>query len=296
MTNKTQQQQLQKQQQEQQQPPPQSEKYQIKIDAFEGPFDLLFHLIEKNKIDIYDIPISIIADQYMDYIFSMQELDMDITSEFLVMASTLLHIKSRLMLPKPVSAEDETDADPRDELVISMIEYKRFKDFSETLKTNQDFWDKSFYREPGVLDAALTAAMKTAAAAKQQEMPMDLDREKLFSIYKKLLNSYHKRLDNIDIKVHKIIEREKVPLHSKIKEIIQYLKNKSSFMFQRIFSSRDRSRTEIVTAFFALLELSKQNRISLKQDTLFGDLYIYRQNLEVMEESFPEEQLDQYFN
>ncbi|MDR1060676.1 MAG: segregation/condensation protein A, partial [Clostridiales bacterium] len=117
------------------------EAYKIKIDAFEGPFDLLFHLIEKNKIDIYDIPVSLIADQYMDHIFAMQEMDLDVASEFLVMASTLLHIKSRLMLPTPAPAEGEGEdgADPREALVVSMIEYGKYKSLAAELKSNERY-------------------------------------------------------------------------------------------------------------------------------------------------------------
>ena len=105
----------------------------IKIQNFEGPFDLLFHLIEKNKINIYDIPINEITDQYMDYLFKMQELDMEVASEFLVMAATLLHIKSRLLLPNPRQDEKE-EIDPREELVLKLVEYKRYKRFTEILK------------------------------------------------------------------------------------------------------------------------------------------------------------------
>jgi segregation and condensation protein A len=111
--------------------------YKIKIEVFEGPFALLCHLIEKNKIDIYDIPISVIADQYMDYLFSMTELNLDIASEFLVMASTLLRIKSRLLLPVSSEAGEE-QGDPRDELVISVLEYKKYKDIAQSLKNRNE--------------------------------------------------------------------------------------------------------------------------------------------------------------
>lgn len=105
----------------------------IKIKDFEGPFDLLFYLIEKNKIDIYDIPIVEITDQYMDYLFAMKEMDLEIASEFLVMAATLLHIKSRMLLPERKD-EAEDDEDPREELILKLIEYKRVKDFAGILR------------------------------------------------------------------------------------------------------------------------------------------------------------------
>ncbi|NTV91127.1 MAG: segregation/condensation protein A, partial [Clostridiales bacterium] len=100
----------------------------IRIQNFEGPFDLLFHLIEENKVNIYDIPINIITDQYMEYLFAMQELDMEVASEFLLMASTLLHIKSRMLLPQKKEASPEDEIDPREELVMRLLEYRKYKE------------------------------------------------------------------------------------------------------------------------------------------------------------------------
>ncbi|HWI55555.1 MAG TPA: segregation/condensation protein A, partial [Desulfobacteria bacterium] len=111
--------------------------YQIKLQVFEGPFDLLFHLIEKNEVDIYDIPIAKITEQYVEYIKNMQMLDLEVASEFLVMASTLLSIKARMLLPKPPKEDpelDEEDADPRDLLVEKLLEYKKFKVMAEFLQ------------------------------------------------------------------------------------------------------------------------------------------------------------------
>jgi len=105
----------------------------LKLDNFEGPFDLLFHLIEKNQVDIYDIPINTITDQYLDYLYAMQQLDLEVASEFLVMASTLLHIKSKMLLPDKKEQKEEV-LDPREELVKRLIEYKRYKEFAKELK------------------------------------------------------------------------------------------------------------------------------------------------------------------
>ena len=246
-----------------------SESFPVKTTVFEGPFDLLYHLIEKNKIDIYDIPISLITDQYLDYIFDMQQINLDITSEFLVMASTLLHIKSRLLLPRPASEGQEGDeGDPRDELVISIIEYKRNKDFSADLRAQHDYWSKACYRSPDLYNEL--------AVAKFNEVTLELDPEKLFAVYRDLLLTNRSKMDQIDQKVEKIMERETVPLHLKVREILNHLKKIPGFFFHQIYDDRHASRMEIATAFFALLELTKQNRVRLKQEKTFGELYISR--------------------
>ena len=119
----------------------------IKIDNFEGPFDLLFHLIEKNQFNIYDIPINTITDQYMDYLFAMQEMDLEIASEFLVMASTLLHIKSKMLLPSR-KEEQQQEEDPREELVSRLLEYRKYKDFSYVLREREKEWTRVWWKLP----------------------------------------------------------------------------------------------------------------------------------------------------
>ena len=123
----------------------------IKLNNFEGPFDLLFHLIEKNKVDIYDIPISEITDQYLDYLFAMQKMDLNVASEFLLMAANLLHIKSRMLLPK-VKGETEQgeEKDPRDELAEKLVEYKKYKELSLCLKKLGEEWSKAYYKIPEI--------------------------------------------------------------------------------------------------------------------------------------------------
>ena len=120
----------------------------IKIQNFEGPFDLLFHLIEENKVNIYDIPINIITDQYMEYLFAMQELDLEITSEFLVMASTLLHIKSKMLLPDKKENRQEEE-DPREVLVLKLLEYRKYKEFSQVLRQREIEWSRLFLQASG---------------------------------------------------------------------------------------------------------------------------------------------------
>ena len=246
-----------------------AEGFPVKTAVFEGPFELLYHLIEKNKIDIYDIPISLITDQYMDYIFEMQVMNLDIASDFLIMASTLLHIKSRLLLPRDASEEKgEGEEDPRDELVVSIIQYQRYRKFSQHLKENHEYWSKSRFRSSDLY--------QEIAVEKFSEVALDLDAEKLFAVYKKLLHVNRVKMENVDHKVQKIVEREKVPMSRKIREIMTQLKKMPGFFFHQLYDIHNASKAEISTAFFALLELTKQSRVKLEQEKTFGELYVSR--------------------
>jgi len=248
------------------------EKYTIKIDAFEGPFDLLFHLIEKNKIDIYDIPISLITDQYLDYIERMHEMDLDVASEFLVMASTLLHIKSRMLLPAAQSDREEDAAkDPRDELVVNMIEYKKYKDLSSKFRENSRYWQDAYYRPA---DAAGADAESAAYAGTRQLSFLDMDKNRLFAVYRGLVEANRRRHDNVEDRVNKIIKREQITLSLKIIEIINYLAERPGFIFQKIYNTAVATKLSVITAFIALLELSQQNRLTLRQKELFGALRV----------------------
>ncbi len=127
----------------------------IKLQNFEGPFDLLFHLIEKNEVDIYDIPIADITNQYLEYIYEMESLDLEVASEFIVMAATLLQIKSKMLLPKQKRDLDELaadDEDPRAELVEKLIEYKKYKEVSNVLQKREDVYSKLFYKDAEIID------------------------------------------------------------------------------------------------------------------------------------------------
>ena len=247
------------------------EAYTIKIDAFEGPFDLLFHLIEKNKFDIYDIPISLIADQYLDYVTAMQEMDLDIASEFLVMASTLMHIKSRLLLPVSHDEEEGDVADPRDELVVSILEYRKYKEFTASLREMGAYWGEARYRPAGVFEGAAGGEMPRNW---QQQNLIDIDQGRLLSVYRGMLDTRRRSHENINSKVKKIIEREHVTMAKKVMEIISYLSRKPRFLFQKLYNAANSTKLEIIVGFNALLELSLQNRVTLRQKKQFGGLLV----------------------
>lgn len=246
----------------------------IKIQNFEGPFDLLFHLIEKNKIDIYDIPIHEITDQYMDYLFAMQEFDLEIASEFLVMAATLLHIKSRLLLPSQKQDKEE-EMDPREELVLKLIEYKKYKRFTEILKIRERDGERYFYRGPEDIDI------------KHEDEPLELSYDELKRVYVELIERNERKINKNAGKMAQILQHEKVSLRSKIRDVIRTLLKKPVFKFLELFSPKTRSRLEIVTGFLAILELAKLKKITLTQSRQFADITICKcenTNLEDIDE------------
>jgi segregation and condensation protein A len=235
--------------------------YEVKISNFEGPFDLLFHLFEKNKVNIYDIPINEITDQNMEYLFAMEELNLEIASEFLLMASTLMHIKSKMLLPEK-KEKQEDEIDPREELVVKLIEYKKYKDFSEQLKFREEIWDKVFYKVP------------EAPEFTGDDEILELSPEELVRIYKELLIRNKKKINKNVAGMAQIIQHEKVSLKSKMNEIIKILLNKPILKFFEIF--RQRSKMEVVTGFLAALELAKLKKVKLEQKKQFSEIMIYK--------------------
>lgn len=233
----------------------------IKLENFEGPFDLLFFLIEKNKIDIYDIPVLEITDQYMDYLFAMQELDLEIASEFLVMAATLLHIKSRLLLPARREEEAE-ETDPREELILKLVEYKKAKELAAVLYEKQREWSRVYYKLPEALPEAA------------YEVFLDVSPVLLRDCYHKCIQNYTDRQDDVSIKMNRILQHEKVSLKLKIKDLLKKLKESVRLCFSKIYNLREMSRLEVATGFLAALEIAKSGKATIRQEKLFGEIYL----------------------
>lgn len=224
---------------------------------------MLFHLLEKDKINIYDIPIDEITDQYIEYLHAMQELDLNIASEFLVMASNLLYIKSKMLLPlKKDESEDEED--PRDELVNRLIEYKKFKQASAVLKENEEKWSRATYR------AQADYEFKTRYAR------LDIDPETLSAVMRGLTAKLREKMINLSGKMRYITRNEKITIRGKINEILNVFRDRTSFMFSELFSLKKATRLDVVTGFMAILELSKHNRIKLRQKKAFSDIHVAR--------------------
>jgi len=234
-------------------------KYAIKLDNFEGPLDLLCHLVDKNKMDINQIKISEVTDQYIDYINKMQELNLDVTSEFILMASTLLFIKSKSLLPKQV--EDEAEL-TEEELVHRIIEYKKYKEISKKLKELYQVYSKRFYK---VQDKIELPARKL-----EQNYSKDLIEQS----YKNLLEKNKSKINKNAINIEKIAITETVTVTSKVKDIFKELIKKPRFIFSKLCSAKKYTRLETVTAFSGILELTRRNKIKAQQERNFGDIIV----------------------
>ena len=238
-----------------------SKKYEIKIENFEGPLDLLCHLIDKNKMDIYDIRISEIADQYIEYINAMEEANLEITSEFLVMASTLLYIKSKGLLPNQVENEEELT---EEQLIERIIEYKKYKEITKKLKEGYEEFSKRFFKFAEVIELP------------KQKLEVEYEKDVLPQIYSQIIQRNEEKI-NVNAKnIEKIAITETYSVGSKVKEMFKELIRNKSFVFNKLFSIQKHNRQEVVTAFSGLLELSRRSKVETEQDGLFGDINVKR--------------------
>jgi segregation and condensation protein A len=239
----------------------------IKLEAFEGPLDLLLHLIDKNKINIYDIPIVEITEQYLEYIKEMETKNLEIMSEFLVMAATLINIKSRMLLPAPVS-EDEEELDPRQELVDRLLEYKMFKYVSDQLRDKQEDASRIMFKSPSI--------PKEIADYKEEidvsELVGDLTLSKLHEIFTSIVKKQSDKIDPIRSKFGKI-EQEEFNLGDIFILIQQYGLEHKVFYFRNILEQQT-TKMEIIVTFLGILELIKLGRIKIEQEHMFDDIRI----------------------
>jgi segregation and condensation protein A len=240
-----------------------------KLETFEGPLDLLLHLIDKAEIDIQDISVNEITEQYMEYLGAMQELEMDMTSEFLVMAATLLSMKSRMLLPKPpvteepwLTAEEDGDLDPREELIRKLIEYRKFKSIAGQLRDRE--WERSqvFTREASDL---------TAYQPDKPSNPVEgLLLDDLIRAFRKAMRRMAGR--NRIASIH----RDEISVKDRIHDIMLTLKTRSNdgrMLFSQLIGD-GMDRQEIVVTFLALLELMKRRWISCHQNRLFDEIVV----------------------
>lgn len=240
----------------------------VKLNVFEGPLDLLLHLIEKNKVNIYDIPIVTITEQYLDYVNHMEE-DLDVMSEFLVMAATLIRIKSKMLLPK-VAEDEEDEEDPRDELVRRLLEYKMYKYAAGELKDLELDGAKAFYKSESIPEEIKNYRPTVDTAALISES--DINLEKLNEIFKSVMRKQVEKVDPIRSKF-KNIEREEVPLEVKMAEIREQVRGLSGINFRTLLEMQA-SRANIIVTFLAILELMKIGAIQIRQEEIFGEIII----------------------
>lgn len=233
--------------------------YKVKLEVFEGPLDLLLHLIKENEIDIYDIPIAVITQQYLDYLDFMKELNIEVASEFLVMAATLIHIKSKMLLPpaEEMTEEEEEAEDPRAELVQKLLEYKKFKEAAEDLAVRELHWRDAFSRQPLKPETLI---------GEGDPLLIDLNLFDLISALKKVL-------ERIPEKTFYGITRDELSIKDKISMILDILEGKESITFEELFS-KDVAKVEVIVTFLALLELIRLRLVRIFQAEHFGIIRI----------------------
>ena len=234
-------------------------KYAIKIDNFEGPLDLLCHLIDKNKMSIYDINLSEITDQYIEYIKEQEKLNLEIASEFLVMASTLLYLKSKNLLPKQEEDEEEIT---EEELIRRIIEYKKFKEISKVLKENYISFSNRYFKGQEEIELP------------KRKLEDNFETKLIPEIYKELVERNSEKLNQNAKNIEKIAIVENYTVAGKVKEMFKVLVKQKRFVFNKLFSIKKHNKQEVVTAFSGLLELSRRNKVETSQEELFGDITV----------------------
>ena len=239
-----------------------------KLDTFEGPLDLLLHLIEKDKINIYDIPIASITEQYLEYMHHMEENDLNVMSDFLVMAATLLDIKAQMLLPKEVDPETGEEVDPRAELVQRLIEHRKMKMMAGELAELEQDALKRLYKSPTI--------PKEVA---RYEEPVDLDDllkdvnlARLQEVFDYVMKRKDDRIDPVRSQFG-TIKKEKISLEAKVESLISYAKEHKSFSFRNLLEAQP-TRLETVVTFLGILELTKVGLFRIAQDDPDAELKI----------------------
>jgi len=232
--------------------------YAVKLPAFEGPLDLLLHLIKKTEINIYDIPISLITGQYLEYLDLMKSLNLTIAGEFLVMAATLIHIKSKMLLPISETDELEDETDPRADLVMRLLEYQRFKDAANGLETREQEWREVFYRPPAV----------GSGEPPDEVNLVDLSLFDLLDALRGIMQRAPEKR-GLEIVVDELSVQDRMGL------ILDRLEGEESLTFNSLFE-RDTARLAMVVTFLALLELIRLKRVHIIQTELFGVIRVWK--------------------
>jgi segregation and condensation protein A len=237
--------------------------YLIHLDIFEGPFDLLLHLIERDELDIYDIPIARVTAEFLEYIRTMQLLNLHVASDFMVMAATLIQIKARMLLPKPVVSEKETalneeEDDPRQKLVEKLIEYKKYKELAKDLRAREEEFARVFVRP--VTEIA-------------DRLVIDENPLKGLNVWD-LLEAFKNVLDSIAPEEEPAaVPKEEISIRQRMKEIMAGLAVSGRVRFKDLFGNTS-SRVALITGFIALLELMRLRKVRVSQDTTFGEIMI----------------------
>jgi segregation and condensation protein A len=235
--------------------------YKVKLDAFEGPLDLLIHLIRKNEMNIYDIRIAVITEQYLSYIALMQELNLDVAGDFLVMASTLIHIKSRTLLPRPDPAQDDqVDEDPREALVRRLLEHQKYKAAAELLHERETLRSAQFMRPD---------ARVAEAAGDEYEPELEVDLFSLLAAFKGVLERANRR-------PRMVLPPEELPIETRIEQLLGRLSETEACGFEDLFGDGDGSRGFVIVTFLALLEMIRLKLVRVFQSAGSGAIRVYK--------------------
>ena len=236
-------------------------KYNLKLENFEGPLDLLCHLIDKNKMDISNINLSEITEQYVEYINQMEKMNLEITSEFLVMASTLLYIKSKNLLPNQVDDEKELT---EEEILQRIIEYKKYKEITNKLREMYKKSGTNVFKIPEIIELP------------KQKIEEEYSNDVISKTYMEIIERSSKRLNQNAKNIEKIAITETFTVGDKVKAMFKALLHNRTFVFNKLFSPKKCSSKEIVTAFTGLLELSRRSKVITSQQELFGDITVQK--------------------
>lgn len=241
-------------------------KIQIRIENFEGPLDLLCHLIDKNKMDIYDINLNEITDQYIEYIKQMQEEKLAVSSEFLIMASALLLIKSKGLLPNADNSGEEELTE--EELIRRIVEYKKYKEITSKLKEMYNEYSNRIFR------------LKENIELPKQTLEKNYDKEIIVELYQDAIERYQTKVNINAQNIERIAIKDVYTVGSKVKEMFKALLTKPKFVFNKMYTISKCNKVEVVTAFTGLLELSRRSKVLTTQEELFGDITVERRKKE----------------
>jgi segregation and condensation protein A len=233
--------------------------YPVRLENFEGPLDLLLHLIRKHEVSIYDIPIALITQQYLDYIDLMQELNLDVAGDFLVMAATLIHIKSRMLLPRPDPAQEDPEEDPRDTLMRRLLEHQKFKAAAELLHERETLRSAQWTRADGPI-------AEIAGEAPEPEIEVDL-----FS----LISAFRAVVERAKQRPKLYLPGEQIPIEDRIAHLLARLSETDACGFDDLFADMQ-SRTGMIVTFLAILEMIRLKLIRVYQSGPMGGIRVYK--------------------
>ncbi len=233
--------------------------YSVKLDQFEGPLDLLIHLIKRNEVNIYDIPIALITAQYLEYLMLIRELDLDVAGEFLVMAATLIHIKSRMLLPRSDPTQEDPEEDPREALVRRLLEHQRYRQAAELLHERETLREAQWLRPDGRV---------APLAGEEYEPELEVD---LFS----LMAAFKSVLDRAKQRPQVALPAEQIPIETRIEQLLTRLSETQACGFEDLFEDVT-SKGDMIVTFIALLEMIRLRLIRVFQAGSFGPIRIYK--------------------